>query len=76
MRMGPASEEEGPSMIASPTKSGAVSESLREYLQLQLGVDDLRYVKSPSPSNEGWETFIYRFQIAGDGLPEDFSRPT
>jgi aminoglycoside phosphotransferase (APT) family kinase protein len=63
-------------MIASPTKAVAVSECLREYLQLRLGIGDLEYLKAPSPINEGWETFIYRFQLRGDqNLPEDFNRP-
>jgi aminoglycoside phosphotransferase (APT) family kinase protein len=63
-------------MIAIPTTTVAVSEVLREYLQFRLGVGELEYVAAPSPINEGWETYIYRFQLRGDeSLSGDFKRP-
>ena len=62
--------------IANPTTTIAVSESLLEYLQLRFGIGDLKYREAPSPINEGWETFIYRFQLrGGHGLPGDLNRP-
>ena len=63
-------------MIASLTRPVAVSEALREYLQFHLDVGRLEYAVAPTPSSEGWETYIYRFQLRGDkDLPEDFKRP-
>jgi aminoglycoside phosphotransferase (APT) family kinase protein len=63
-------------MIASPTTIASVSEVLREYLQLRLGIGDLEYLTPPSPSNEGWETYIYRFQLrSDDGLSPELNRP-
>src|SRR5438876_9398368 len=62
--------------ITSPTTTVAVSEGLLEYLQLRFGIGDLKYREAPSPINEGWETFIYRFQLrGGHGLPGDLNRP-
>ena len=62
--------------IANPTTTVAVSEGLLEYLQLRFGIGDLKYREAPSPINEGWETFIYRFQLrGGHGLPGDLNRP-
>jgi len=63
-------------MIASPTTAIAVSESLRDYLRLRLGVRDLDYLQTPSSITEGYTTYIYRFQlVASDELPEEFQRP-
>jgi aminoglycoside phosphotransferase (APT) family kinase protein len=63
-------------MIASPTTTVAISEALREYLQFRLGVSELEYLAGPSPIPDGWETYIYRFQLRGnEGLSEDFKRP-
>ncbi len=62
-------------MIASPKSATAVSEFLEEYLHFRLGVPDLHFLKAPSSITEGWETDIFRFALAGEGLPEEFRRP-
>jgi aminoglycoside phosphotransferase (APT) family kinase protein len=62
-------------MTAIATSATGVAASLRDYLRLRLEVTDLQYVQPPAPNNEGWETFIYRFQLRGCHLPEEFKRP-
>jgi aminoglycoside phosphotransferase (APT) family kinase protein len=63
-------------MIASPTLPQSVAVHLLDYLQDRLAVADLRYVEKPSQVPDGWETYIYRFQLGNSrGLPTRFTRP-
>jgi aminoglycoside phosphotransferase (APT) family kinase protein len=49
---------------------------LLRYLSSRLGVQDLRYSSEPTPVSDGWETYIYHFQLQGaDTLPPEFRGP-
>jgi aminoglycoside phosphotransferase (APT) family kinase protein len=57
-------------------RAAPITSVLLEYLQWQLGIRELRYIRAPEPNNDGWETFIYRFQLgARPGLPPEFTVP-
>jgi aminoglycoside phosphotransferase (APT) family kinase protein len=53
-----------------------VASVLADYLSMRLGVSDLRYLSKPLPICEGWESYIYHFQLEpSDGLPPGYQQP-
>src|SRR5262249_46295847 len=58
-----------------PRSPDAVAPALLESLRRCLRVHGLRYATPPAPLPDGWETYIYTFQLAGPGLPPAWSRP-
>lgn len=53
-----------------------VAGPLLEYLRDRLAIPDLDYRQAPRAIPDGWETFIFRFQLHGAArLPAAFSRP-
>src|ERR1700687_2575208 len=63
-------------MIVSLQSGPSVTFPLLEFLQLHYGVRDLNYLQEPTPIPDGYETYIYRFQLQrAEGLPAALSRP-
>jgi aminoglycoside phosphotransferase (APT) family kinase protein len=47
---------------------------LRHYLELRLGAGSLGFREEPEEVPHGWETYIYRFRLRGEGLPRPYGR--
>ena len=62
--------------MASPGIAPPVAFGLLEYLGGRLGVSGLRYEREPVPITDGWETYVYRFQLQDrSGLACPLGRP-
>jgi aminoglycoside phosphotransferase (APT) family kinase protein len=53
-----------PPRAADPNCEAHVAKALLRYLKKRLNSDDLRYLHSPVPNTNGWETHTYRFRLA------------
>ena len=63
-------------MIASLAGPPLVGANFLGYLEDRLGVSGLHYLQEPSAITEGWETYIFRFQLhSRGGLPASFAGP-
>jgi aminoglycoside phosphotransferase (APT) family kinase protein len=63
-------------MIVSLQTGPAVTFPLLEFLQWHYGVRVVRYLQQPTPILEGYESYIYQFQLQpSEGFPRAFSRP-
>jgi hypothetical protein len=54
---------------ADPGCAVAVAATLVDYLAARLGVPGLAYAARPAPVGDGWEGYLYSFQLHGVGLP-------
>jgi aminoglycoside phosphotransferase (APT) family kinase protein len=63
-----------PCPAADPASTAAVATALRDYLELWLGAGALTFREGPEEVPHGWETYIYRFRLRGDGLPRSYDR--
>jgi aminoglycoside phosphotransferase (APT) family kinase protein len=61
--------------VCVPDVVADVSTLLLDYLKTRLGVTDLYFTEPPTLIPDGWETYIYRFQLAGNGLTPELARP-
>src|SRR6516165_4138872 len=53
-----------------------VAARLLHYLADRAGSASLHYLHELVPVSDGWETYIYHFQLQGvDGLPREFRGP-
>jgi aminoglycoside phosphotransferase (APT) family kinase protein len=57
--------------LASAAAVGAV---LLDYLGQRLGCQ-VSFAEPPAAVDDGWETFIYKFQLEGPGLPPRWDQP-
>lgn len=53
----------------------AVGPALLAYLSERLGVSGLHYQEAPEQISHGWETYIYAFRLAGDGIASAWAAP-
>jgi aminoglycoside phosphotransferase (APT) family kinase protein len=53
-----------PPRAADPNREAQVAKALLTYLKKRFNSDDLRYLNSPVPNTNGWETHTYRFRLA------------
>lgn len=57
-----------------PTQT--VATTLFDYLAAHFGAADFRYLRTPVPVTDGWETYIYNLHLDGtDQLPPSFRHP-
>src|SRR5947209_4881145 len=54
-------------MIATLCAEPAVGRDFLVYLERRLGIRQLSFAEEPMPIPDGWETYIYRFQLASRG---------
>jgi aminoglycoside phosphotransferase (APT) family kinase protein len=67
---------QGPPPGAGDLSTFDVAARLLDYLSRRLGVPRLRYARALTPVNDGWETYIYHFQVQADAaLPAAFQGP-
>ncbi len=62
-------------MIVKLASEPAVGAPLLGYLRDRLGVADLGFRQTPTAIPDGWETYIYRFQLQSAALPPAYDRP-
>ena len=63
-------------MVVGVASEPAVTGPLLDYLTARLGQPHLAYRDEPEPIPEGWETYIYRFQLENTaGMPSEFAGP-
>jgi aminoglycoside phosphotransferase (APT) family kinase protein len=63
-------------MLVGLTTAPTVGDNLLGYMSERLGVAGLRYRQAPQAITDGWETYIYRFQLAGaSALPVNYATP-
>jgi aminoglycoside phosphotransferase (APT) family kinase protein len=56
--------------------TAAVAGSLLHYFSDILGFKDCRYVSVPASITDGWETYVFKFQLEGQAsLPGQFRQP-
>jgi aminoglycoside phosphotransferase (APT) family kinase protein len=60
---------------ADPACAVAVTATLVDYLAARPGVPGLAYAARPTPVGDGWEGYLYSFQLQGAGLPAPWDRP-
>ena len=58
-----------------PSQADQVASALLAYLADHLGVAGLRFAEPPQPIGRGFDTYIYAFRLAGDGLDPTWERP-
>jgi aminoglycoside phosphotransferase (APT) family kinase protein len=61
-------------MAVDPANVEQVADALRAHLSSHLGTA-VTFAEPPQAINDGWETYIYSFALAGDTLPDEWSRP-
>jgi aminoglycoside phosphotransferase (APT) family kinase protein len=62
--------------VSSVLTATTVAPRLLEYLESHLDIRPLRYAERPTFIEEGWETYICRFQLASRiTLPKPFTAP-
>jgi aminoglycoside phosphotransferase (APT) family kinase protein len=58
------------------SRSQRIANALLRYLSDCFGIHDLQYHSPPIASGDGWENYIYHFQLEPtDSLPSEFCRP-
>jgi aminoglycoside phosphotransferase (APT) family kinase protein len=57
-----------------PSSAEQVGQALLECVRGRLGAS-VAFLEAPQSISDGWETYIYAFQLSGEGLPEEWSRP-
>jgi aminoglycoside phosphotransferase (APT) family kinase protein len=62
-------------LSADPASASTVAAVLLAYLEDRLGLHGLGYRRPPTPNLDGWETYLYHFQLHGDDLPQDWEGP-
>lgn len=63
-------------MIVKLGRERIVSAPLLTYLRDRLGISELAFRQEPTAIPDGWETYIYRFQLhSATALPPTFARP-
>ena len=60
----------GASILAAPPAD--VETKLLAYLAGRLDASGLTFAETPEQITHGWETFIYTFRLAGDGLTKSW----
>lgn len=55
--------------------SDEVGQALLVYLAKRLSAPALRFAELPEQITHGWETYIYTFRLAGDGLDAPWKTP-
>jgi aminoglycoside phosphotransferase (APT) family kinase protein len=58
-----------------PSRPEQVGPALLDYLAARLGAADLRFAEPLEELTQGWETHIYAFRLAGEGLDATWARP-
>ncbi len=62
-------------MPIDPTRPEQVGPALLDYLAAHLDAADLRFAEPLEAITRGWETHIYCFRLAGEGLDPAWARP-
>jgi hypothetical protein len=52
-----------------------LADRLLAYLRVCLKTETLTFTREPDAVADGWETYICRFQLRGDGLPVEWQEP-
>src|SRR5262245_61825580 len=60
---------------AKARRAASIGETLLDYLRDKLDLDDLQFASLPSLVDGGWETHLYRFQLASAQLPAIWTQP-
>ena len=66
-------DADGASILAAPPAD--VETRLLAYLAGRLDAPALTFAEAPEQITHGWETFIYTFRLAGDGLGASWTAP-
>jgi aminoglycoside phosphotransferase (APT) family kinase protein len=62
-------------MAVDPSQPEQVGEALLAYLSALLGAPGVAYAEPPAEIAHGWETYIFSFKLAGEGLPPEWAQP-
>jgi aminoglycoside phosphotransferase (APT) family kinase protein len=62
-------------LSADPASASAVATVLLAYLEDRLGLHGPDYRRPPAANLDGWETYLYGFQLHGDDLPPGWEGP-
>jgi aminoglycoside phosphotransferase (APT) family kinase protein len=58
-----------------PSRADQIAPALLTYLRRHLGVEAVDYAEPPAAIDSGWETYIYSFQLTGEGVPPEWTQP-